>query len=323
MGYKEADMDESIAERDRVRSGVPFWTVPTGKKPGAFAATRIRILPPRDDHPSNTFYYWAAVHGNLPGSERPVLCPNRMFDETCPACVEANNLQRQGFKDDARELFPSWKALVNVVVLDDDGNIPDDAEPLVWSMPKGVMEDLISKIEELPKAQRNITSPKSGRDIIIRRKGKGAKDTKYEVHLGDAGEFDESDIFDAMHFLPDVYPKVAGVRITGLLTAAPPQLSDPFGDDDDTVTGDYREVGDDDESDDEPEPEPVVRRRRASTPPVESSPPPTTRRRAPARREEPEEDDDDGDDDDPEPDTESQDKVAAARARLQRALRGG
>ena len=232
MGYKEADPEESIAGRDEVSSGIPFFTPKAGER-GKFLATRVRILPPRDDHPNNKFYQWVAVHGQVGSLGRPILCPYRMHDEACPVCAESQRLRRQGLEDDAIELSAKWRGMVNVIKLEADGSVEDDPQILVWGMPKGVLEDLLGKMEELPKRERNITSPTSGRDVIIRRKGAGKK-TRYEIELvKEASELDEDAIEflnEGLHDLTTIYPKIEFVKIAGLLAGGSGAVVDPFGD---------------------------------------------------------------------------------------------
>lgn len=237
MGYKEANPDADKEESAKVGSGVPFWTPPGGER-GNFITSYIRILPPRDDHPTDSYFYWVSVHGGLPGAQRPVLCPAKMFSKPCPACQEARALEQRGHKDEARDFWPSWKCLVNIVVLDSAGNLEEDGQSFMWAMPKQVKDDLDAKLKKLSEKGRNIASPKKGRNIEVNRKGKGAKDTRYEINFGDISEVSDDimeiiEADDGMTFLPDVYQELEYNRIAGLLE--PPHDEDAF-------EGEYREL---------------------------------------------------------------------------------
>lgn len=282
MAYKSASVEESEEGMNRVGGKIPFLTIPGGTPP-KWKTTRLRILPPRDDHPDNTYYFWVATHGKLPGSNRPVLCPQKMYDEFCPACDIGNKLWNEGRKDDARKFFASWRAMTNVIVLNHDGTLPDDGPAVkVWGIPKGVMEDLQSKLKELPKSKRDITDPIAGYDILVRRKGTGldgGKDTTYEINVApDATDLsalgDEViDLLDKMIALDTIYERSTGDNITGLLQppktvgrlAAP--AADPWDEDEDedgvpAVDASYTVV----DADAEPEKTPAKSRVRTPAP---------------------------------------------------------
>lgn len=286
MPYKEASPEADAQEMNKTRGGVPFFT-PKGEK-GKYITSYVRILPPRDDHPTDSFFYWACVHGNLPGAGRPVLCPARMFDRPCPACQEARMLDQRGMKDEARDFWPSWRALVNVCVVDKDGNPDPDKEGVfVWAIPKTLMEDLEAKIKARPDKQRAISSPTKGSDVVVKRKGTGPRDTKYEVDLAEpsaVGPEIMELLEDGLFYLPEIYPEQKAENIVGFLTAAPPSRED-----EDAVPGEYREL-----------PAPSASRRR---PPVEDD-----------------EEDVPFDPDGPPDDDAPRGNVDEARARLERSL---
>lgn len=274
MAYKAASVDASEEGMNRVGGKIPFLTIPGGTPP-QWKTTRLRIYPPRDDHPDDTYYFWVATHGKLPGANRPILCPQKMYDEFCPACEIGNKLWNEGRKEDARPFFASWRAMVNVVVLNRDGTLPDDASIKVWGIPKGVMEDLQAKLKELPKNKRDITNPIGGYDILVRRKGTGldgGKDTTYEINtvpdpsdlsdLGDAA----IDFLDQMIALDTIYERSSGERVAGLLeapkTVGTPRLAapvvDPWDEDDEdnnVVEANYTVV----DADAEPAPAPAAK----------------------------------------------------------------
>ena len=234
----------------------------------------MRVLPPREDHPNNRFYHWVATHGNLPGIDRPVLCLSKMFDEPCPVCLAQSDFRRQGRKDDADSLAPTWRALVNVVALDKDGGLSDSADVKVWAIPRSLLDEVIEAVEELPKRRRDITHPETGTDLLVGRKGEGKKKTRYRVAVADASTpFESEELLEGMHALPEVYEKIEFQKVAGYLTT-PTASKDPFADDEDeggadgAIEGEYREVPpsshkpsakdeDDEESEEEPAKKPA------------------------------------------------------------------
>lgn len=228
MSYKQADVDESEQGMSRIRGTVPYWTPPEGNN-------LIRILPPRDDHPDNTYYWWVATHGKLPGANRPVLCNNKMYDEPCAACALGNSLWNSGRKDDARKFFASWRAFANILVLNRDGSVPEDAEVKVWGMPKTVMESLQAKLKERPKNERGVSNVIDGFNIKVRRTGKGTEDTKYEIDAQDNPSDlpDEAvELLDNMIALDKIYARVDNIHtlLEAPKTVGRPQLTTPISD---------------------------------------------------------------------------------------------
>ena len=240
--YQEADVEESHAGLKEASFGVKFWT-PAGVN-GKWTPSRVRICPPRKDHKDKKYYHWVAVHGNLPGVGRPVLCPARMYEEPCMACDMGRKAWQVGDKEAAAELGAGFKALVNVIPLNDDGSLPEDASIKVWSMPKQVLELIEDEVAELDRGERNITSPLSGRDVIVGRKGtqaKGANKTEYKVKLAPPSEMAPEMLarLNEMVLLTDVYKRRSSEEIRGIMTGEVesfPQLTarvenDPWGDD--------------------------------------------------------------------------------------------
>lgn len=300
--WQDADIDDSIAGKADISFGVPFYTPAPSEDAKKWRRNRVRILPPRADHvdlngqPSARFYLWVATH-YIEEANRYVLCPNRNFEEnSCPQCHEANSLNAQGFKDDAKKLWPNWKAIVNVIDLNPDGTLKGDEgdkpQVKVWAISKTLAEELLDNIADLPKEARNITHPINGRDVIVKRQGKGEY-SKYQW----ADEFPDPSplaaeamaVLGTMHKLAEVYPRLTAERITALLTA-PAASSDPFDDDeddDDAIVGEVREL-----------PEPKAARKAKPAP-------------------EPEEDEDE-DDDSPPFDTDEDETPAPAPAKKTR-----
>lgn len=268
--WQEGDIDDAIAGKSEVSfSSIPFWSPTPSDSHTKWRKNYIRILPPRADHqdfsgnPSSRFYLWEAIH-YLRASKRYVLCPDRNFNEdgTCPICNEGRRLADAGLKDDARDFWPTWRALVNVLELNSDGSlkVEDDAsDPVVkvWSMPKSLAEALLDTLPDFPKEFQNIASPNVGRNLIVKAKKKDATKNSF-VEFSWPDEFPEPSKLPqegiallkagAMHALYEIHPKLELPKIVALL-AGPEKQADPFdtGDDeeddeDEVIQGEVREL---------------------------------------------------------------------------------
>lgn len=281
--FQETDMQE--VERGMAEiSGSPFWKPPAGA-PGKYKTSRIRILPPRADASKPKYFYWVAVH-NIPGAGRAVPCPAKMEDQPCAACQKASLLWSRAeaakepkngpIRNEARKFFLSWKALVNIVVLNNDGSVPDDAQIIPWQMSKTLMEALKAKVDarEDPK-ERNITHSVHGYDIKLQRIGTGLEDTKYEINPADVSTPLAPEVLalieqDGLVDLSSLYPPFGSVRIEALLDAprklrelpAPDAFEEEDDDEEEASTDAKFRIIEDEEEDEEPTP----RRGRAAAP---------------------------------------------------------
>lgn len=263
MPIKKANIEESVAGKSDVKSGLPWLKLESGKG-GKLKTTRLRILPPREDHPTDRFYLWVATHGNLPNAGRAIYCTQKNDDIPCPACEKARELYQAGRKDDARDFNSGWKGLLNVIELDDEGDMDvDDWQIQPWAAPKGLVEDLLDKIDALKKF-KDITDLEKGRDVIVGRKGKKITDTKYEIQICEPSSLpeeviaaimsDEAELYD----LPNIYEKPTTEAVVAMLVAPKPKLlatADAFDDDGDedtdAIDADYTEVDDEEEEEEE------------------------------------------------------------------------
>jgi hypothetical protein len=258
MGFKIASMDEAYKGEKDMAGGANFFTPAAGKGPKDWGTTRVRILPPRDDHPLGHYYFPVAVH-SIEGAGRPVWCPAKNANQFCPACALAAETQRTQGRLAASGMWASWRALVNVVRLNDDGSVPDDVEVQVWAMPKTKIFDVLqAKLRELKaKGQPDDpTHPLEGRDIWVRRKGAGKESTEYEIAPDrDVSELDDKiiDLLDSsMYDLPFVYSQESAENITGYLTGEPAagatpriaaaKVASPWDDTAPAIEGEVREI---------------------------------------------------------------------------------
>lgn len=264
-GYRKADVTASEKGMERIKGGIPFWKPPAGAG-DKFKTSLVRILPPRDDHPDDSYFFWVALHGNLPGAGRPIVCPKKMNDEPCAACDAGNALWNAGRKQDAYQFFSSWRACVNIVVLNPDGSVPEDAVIIPWAISKDTFTSLDGKLSDRPKAQRDITDVEHGYNIKLKRKGTSAQDTKYEIDAADnpspvAPEIlammdEDEDHQCELWPLDRLYPRTEPARIVALLTVpnrpaiTAGAYADEDDEEDDVVEGSFTTVEDDDEEED-------------------------------------------------------------------------
>jgi len=219
--WKRPDIAASVEAAKALAEGTPLFKPQSGPG-GKWADNWIRILPPREDLPSDPdtgktlFYYPVAVH--FYGANRaPFVCLRKMYDEPCPACAQA---REQG---DGKG--PRWYAAMNVVTLKDDGT-PKENLVRIWPCPRTTLDDLTQAIEELPEDERDITDPDTGRPVLIRRKGTSVQDTRYQVLLApDAMPLEAPDLLENMNDLVANYEVLTAARMLEVL-AGP---TDPFG----------------------------------------------------------------------------------------------
>lgn len=233
MGWKKANVDDVKAGRDETRSGPPFFKPEPGKN-GKKKTTWIRILPPRDDSPSERWYLWVRIHFGVGSNNRQLQCLQQ-YDQFCPICEDVKRLKDEGDDKEADNLRSKYRALMNVVEYDDKLNIVDN-KILVWSVSTDLLKDLVNEADD-----DDISDVMHGRDVGVTRKGSGFKDTRYTLALEDPSQFnggDDSLLGDGLYDLSEVYTKMEAPRLVKLLTSGRP---DPWADDD-AVEGEVREL---------------------------------------------------------------------------------
>ncbi len=282
MSFNLPDDDDDILGGMKAPSrGFNFWKPKVG-------TNRVRIIPAHEDAVDSTgksttrWYEWIALHSNLPGVGRPIYCPQKMDDKPCAACAIAAEHYRRNDKDGARPYASTWRALINLVEMDEDGELAEDAEIKTWAAPRELIEtNLRGVIAKLKTADRNIVHPLTGRDVFIDRTGTSAKKTRYAVSLAEQTEWSEdlmALVDEGFTLLSDVYPPIESSKIVGLLEAgeSDDEPNDPFEDEDEdekprrrripapkeeVIDGEYEEVEEEEE-----EEKPVRKPAKASPP---------------------------------------------------------
>jgi hypothetical protein len=166
--------------------------------------TEVRILPAINDE--DAFYYATAYHYV---NNKYVYCRKYLDeDASCPVCSHASKIWKK-YKDtgderiaeEAKSLFAKQQFIYNALVRNQEGD-----KVVVLQTGKGVKDDLIGVC--LDDNYGDITNPVKGRDVGIRRKGKG-KATSYQIMVRDRSILagDESDPKEAAELISAILEK--------------------------------------------------------------------------------------------------------------------
>lgn len=325
MGYKKIDVKATLASKDNLGGGVPFLTIGAGKR------VWLRILPPREDHPNDTFFLAVPLHYEVGRNKAIVPCLLKLRGAYCPVCEYNSQVAKRTGKESENA---TTRCLMNVVVLDEEGN-PQEEKVNVWTAPQRAVTDLLDEMADLPEKQQDITDLKKGRDIWIKRRGSGKNKTTWKAGLHDeASAFPMPELAEQAFDLSKIFPERDEETMINLLTGGSARGEDPWeeleeGEERKALPkGRRRVVEDDDEEEpeegefteaenEEEEPKPKPRRRAApepeddEEPEEEEKPKPRARRVVkPPKEAETEED----------PEEEEED--ASPRARLAKHLKG-
>lgn len=136
---------------------------------------KIRILPPIGDN--DVFYVEFKTHFGIGPNKKTVVCP-KSFDvkAKCPACDISNELYKTKEEEDkvlATAIRAKTRFRVNIINLD---KTEDGVQ--IYEFGQNLMKDLL--IFVVDPDYGDITDLKTGRDITIKRVGKG-KDTRYTI----------------------------------------------------------------------------------------------------------------------------------------------
>ena len=137
-----------------------------------------RILFPKGN--SESFYSEGFIHFSL-GAEgnRVVTCPKTFSTKnSCPICKYVEELQKSKDKDDkklAEDMKAKRRIYVNVINRDSDD---EEDTPKVLPIGVTILKGLLETICDADYG--DITDPKTGRDVTIKRTGTGLK-TEYTV----------------------------------------------------------------------------------------------------------------------------------------------
>src|SRR3990172_8173408 len=179
MAKHRADLDK-IREHFQQTSGGSgedkWWNIKPGER-GKNSKAIIRVLPPWGKSAEGFFYYTAALHYgfSIGGRNRALGCPESVGKGKCPVCLFISRL-RDGTNNDKLilRIRQSRRYWVNMI---------DRAEPneiRIFGSNKKFVEAILDASEDPDIG--DITDPKTGRDIIIIRKGSGFQ-TRYSYRI--------------------------------------------------------------------------------------------------------------------------------------------
>lgn len=142
--------------------------------------TRIRILPTGHDND----FISEVTHFYLGGDIKSVYSPST-FDEPCALLEAYNDLKKSKDEDDkdlAKKLVPKKAYLMPVVIYSDEKgkNIDHENSGKLMKITTGVYQEIIDLFLDTDEAG-DMTDPKNGYDLKIKRIGKGQFDTEYSV----------------------------------------------------------------------------------------------------------------------------------------------
>lgn len=166
--------DDEQVEKDAAAmqgGGSQFWKPEEGRNV-------IRFLPALADW-ETPFMVIPEHYVNIGEKFFNFVCPKAAMGKPCPVCDKASELYAGSERDQkmAQRLFVKKQVYANII---DRKN--EDAGPQVYKFGKTVWEGL-KEIREDPDVGGDFTHPKTGFDIVVKRKGTGIK-TEYKVLPG-------------------------------------------------------------------------------------------------------------------------------------------
>ena len=256
MGVNLQKMQETKAELDakaalRAAGGARFWKAKVGN-------SKIRLLPPWTNKGAfaDDFAREVAVHWNVGEENQRFLCPVKSpgVEGPCPICdlvAQLRKTEDPGDSELANELRPRIQYFSNIVDLEDPVYTQKDVDEYksrqqdkskevpftvgttktqVYGYGPSVYEKIVNLFAVL---FQDLTDLKTGRDIIITRKGNDKNNTRYDVIQADAtplkvqGELRMTDLdaFQQPAKLEDMQGAVAG--LLGVPAAPPPPQLPP------------------------------------------------------------------------------------------------
>ncbi len=243
--YVESDLGQSASTREDQAALTGKYTFWKPETPGTYY---YRTLPPVESmvNPNTgkaAFYWGVPLHfGIAPGRKTTVFCPRRASkgEMPCAVCdlwlpyVKKDSTYTAEEKAVAKSFLPNWRNYMNILLLD-----PKTGEPVreedgsikvrVFGPGTDIIDKTLAALEELaedlgedrPNA-KNLTDPKIGRVVRLKRTGVGRDNTEYEVSLKkvlDLTPFTEW-WEDNLAELPEINPAKTSEEIQALLAGS-------------------------------------------------------------------------------------------------------
>jgi len=164
----------------------------------------IAILPRED---SELFFYELFVHRGL-ADKKDFLCPQRMFNEACPACQLADELESAGDSDGAGPYYPGRQYLMWVLNMDNPRTLAEG--PHLYQAPKSVLDGIFEVCVDVRTGETlDVSDPDERINVVFKRTGKGINTRYVGFKLEDREEDIPKEFFDLppmsdMIIMPDV-----------------------------------------------------------------------------------------------------------------------
>lgn len=238
MGKWERELDlsgmkEQVDEMMERTPGAAFDKLESGKK--GYQDNFRRICPPQDDEE----YPWriVPVHFGVGPNRRNLVCPRlAKIAPECPVCSYGFSLMESGDKKAGQSILPSWRVYLNVVKLNEDGELDDD-QVYVLSLNqtqfKGSDESdedefLMAFFEQYG----DLSHVKKGRNVNFKAKEVTRGDyvfNRFKIDVTDECEFPgDLDILEDMNDLGAITPLVDNEEMVKIFQGTTTALADPF-----------------------------------------------------------------------------------------------
>jgi hypothetical protein len=143
-----------------------------------FTRARLRILPPREGELPGVEYINFYAKSLKKGTTSPAS-----FGVPCPVMDALNRIYNECGKEDreaAAEFIRRDKLYWIAVVDREDEGTPENPNVRILQAKRTVYQQIVDWMLD-PDVGEDITHPKEGRDVVVRREGSGFEDTKWSI----------------------------------------------------------------------------------------------------------------------------------------------
>ena len=183
---RKSQEDSHARKDDSGKFKTIFKDIPGGLWKCKEGEHSINIIPfiAGPNHPTkkegkSTYILDVFVHTKVGSNEDSYICLNKSYGKECPICDYQTRLHKQDDFDEAevKALYPTRRAVYNVQVLD----TKEDKKTIrIFDVSHFLFEkELVERAENMKGGKVYFADPDEGKIIAFKRRGKGAKDTKY------------------------------------------------------------------------------------------------------------------------------------------------
>lgn len=171
-------------------------------------------------------------HFGLGPNRQVIGCARLLQEDECPACEWGFSLLDQKRDKEGKDILPSWRYYVNVIVLNQDGTPrveEEGATPhiVIWSMGRRAFDLLKAQFDKYG----DITHIETGRNLEVGRKGKGGQDTSYIIESApEASPFPANlEVLDGVYDVTRIIKFIEAPAMQRLLAGGSVNTEDPLG----------------------------------------------------------------------------------------------